>query len=161
RPPPMYDQLCGEVLRKTPASVVVDVGGIGFFLEASLRTTGAIAVGAEVRVLVHHRQSEDSVRLFAFIDELERDLSRHRPQVHRVGPAHARALLSASAPDELWAALRDGNERRLTASKGIGPKIAQRLITELKDEDARRAPGGKAAAAGAPPPPRDATEDDA
>jgi holliday junction DNA helicase RuvA len=157
----MYDQLCGDILKKTPASLVIEVQGVGFFLEASLRTTGALAAGATARVLVHHRQSEDSVRLFGFIDDAERDLFRSLLKISGVGPAHALALLSASAPEELWVAIRDGNERRLTASKGIGPKIAQRLITELKDEAARRAPGGKAAAAGGPTPTRDATEEDA
>jgi Holliday junction DNA helicase RuvA len=157
----MYDQLCGEILKKTPASLVVDVGGIGFFLEASLRTTGALALGDEVRILVHHRQTEDAVRLFGFVDDAERDLFRSLLKINGVGPAHALALLSASAPDELWAAIRDGNERRLTASKGIGPKIAQRLITELRDEATRRSAGGKSAAPGSPPVPRDTTEDDA
>jgi holliday junction DNA helicase RuvA len=157
----MYDQLCGEVLKKTPTSLVVDVGGIGFLLEASLRTTGALSLGAEVRVLVHHRQSEDSVRLFGFVDETERELFRSLLKISGVGPAHALALLSSSAPDEIWAAIRDGNERRLTSSKGIGPKIAQRLITELRDEATRRAPGGKGAVPGVAPAARDATEDDA
>jgi holliday junction DNA helicase RuvA len=157
----MYDHLEGEIVKKTPASVVVDVQGVGFFLEASLRTTAALAIGAEIRLLVHHRQSEDAVRLFGFIDDAERDLFRSLLKVNGVGPAHALALLSASAPDELWVAIRDGNERRLTASKGIGPKIAQRLIVELKDEAARRAPGGKLAASGTPAAPRDSTEEDA
>src|SRR5262245_28529351 len=111
----MYDQLCGEVIKKTPASLVVDVGGIGFFLEASLRTTAALSVGAEACILVHHRQTEDSVRLFGFADEPERDLFRSLLKVNGVGPAHALALLSASAPAELWEAIRDGNEHRLTA----------------------------------------------
>src|SRR6478735_6576018 len=157
----MYDQLCGEVLKKTPTSLVVDVGGIGFLLEASLRTTGALSLGAEVRVLVHHRQSEDSVRLFGFVDETERELFRSLLKISGVGPAHALALLSSAAPDEIWAAIRDGNERRLTSSKGIGPKIAQRLITELREEATRRVPGGKGAVSGAAAAARDATEDDA
>jgi Holliday junction DNA helicase RuvA len=155
----MYDQLLGEIVKKTPTSLVVDVRGIGFFLEASLRTTAALTVGTEARVLVHHRQSEDSVRLFAFVDETERELFRSLLKVNGVGPAHALALLSASAPEELWAALRDGSERRLTASKGIGPKIAQRLITELREEAARRAPRG-AAADGAQPAAAPSPEDD-
>jgi len=157
----MYDQLCGEVLKKTPTSLVVDVGGIGFLLEASLRTTGALALGAEVRVLVHHRQSEDSVRLFGFVDETERELFRSLLKISGVGPAHALALLSSSAPDEIWTSIRDGNERRLTASKGIGAKIAQRLITELREEATRRVPGGKGAVPGVAPAARDSTEDDA
>ena len=157
----MYDQLIGEILKKTPTSVVVDVQGVGFLVDASLRTTAALIVGNEARVLVHHRQTEDSVRLFGFVDEAERDLFRALLKVNGVGPAHALALLSTSAPDELWAAIRDGAEKRLTASKGIGPKIAQRLIMELKDESLRRAPKGAIPASGAPPSPPDPTDDDA
>jgi Holliday junction DNA helicase RuvA len=153
----MYDQICGEVLRKTPTSLVVETHGVGYLLEASLRTTAAVAVGANIRILVHHRPSEDAVRLFGFVDEAERDLFRSLLKVNGVGPAHALALLSAAEPDELWAALRDGVERRLTASKGIGSKIAQRLITELRDEAARRAVKGAVDAA----PVREATDDDA
>jgi Holliday junction DNA helicase RuvA len=155
----MYDQLQGEIVRKGPTFVVVDVQGIGFLLEASLRTTAKLVAGQEATVLVHHRQTEDSVRLFGFAEESERELFRRLLKVNGVGPAHALALLSAWAPDELWASIRDANERRLTASKGIGPKIAQRLITELKDEAARRSPPGRPAAAG--PLPLDSTEDDA
>jgi Holliday junction DNA helicase RuvA len=136
----MYDQLLGEVLRKSPTSLVLDVRGVGYLIEASLRTTAAMRVGAEVRILVHHRQNEDSVRLFGFVDEAEREMFRALLKVSGVGPAHALALLSTTAPEDLWAALRDGSERTLTAAKGIGAKIAQRVITELRDEAARRAP---------------------
>lgn len=155
----MYDQFCGEIVKKTPASLVVDVQGIGFFLEASLRTTSALAVGTEATVLVHHRQSEDSVRLFGFVDDAERDLFRALLKVNGVGPAHALALLSSSAPVELWEAIRDANERRLTASKGIGPKIAQRLITELKEEAARRLAHVRSTIAGALPAPEPVDDD--
>lgn len=155
----MYDQLVGEILRKGPTSVVVDVRGIGFFLEASLRTTARLPVGAEATILVHHRQTEDSVRLFGFADEPERELFRRLLKVSGVGPAHALALLSAASPEDLWAALRDGNERRLTSSKGIGPKIAQRLITELRDEAGRRSPAGRPVLPG--PLALGSTEDDA
>lgn len=146
----MYDQICGEILKKTPTSVVVDVHGVGFLLEASLRTTAALIPGTEARVLVHHRQSEDAVRLFGFADESERDLFRHLLKVAGVGPAHALALLSTMPPEDLWTALRDGNEKRLTSSKGIGPKIAQRLITELKDDAARKVLKGFVPGASAP-----------
>jgi Holliday junction DNA helicase RuvA len=157
----MYDQLTGEIVRKTPTSAVIEVQGVGFLVEASLRTTGAMAVGAEMRVFVHHRQTEDSQRLFGFVEEGEREIFRSLLKITGVGPAHALALLSTSSPDELWAAIRDGAEKRLTASKGIGPKIAQRLITELKDEAARRAPKGAASPAGTPQPHADPVDDDA
>jgi Holliday junction DNA helicase RuvA len=156
----VYDQLFGEVVKKTPTSFVLDVRGVGFFLEASLRSTAALPGGVETRVYVHHRQSEDSVRLFGFVDEAEREIFRALLKVNGVGPAHALALLSTLSPDELWTALRDGSERVLTASKGIGAKIAQRLITELRDEASRRAPRATAGS-DAPPSPPDPADDDA
>ena len=98
----MYDQLCGEVLKKTPTSLVVDVQGIGFLLEASLRTTAALALGAEVRVLVHHRQSEDAVRLFGFVDESRAGAVPQPAQDQRRRPCpRARAPLRLGARRDL------------------------------------------------------------
>ena len=137
----MYEHLRGRVVKKLPTSIVVDVGGVGWFVETSLRTSGALALGKDATVLVHHRQSEDSVRLFGFATEEERDLFRRLLKTSGVGPAHALALCSAFAPEQVWRSLALGEEKRLTASKGIGPKIALRLITELRDEAVRRGYG--------------------
>jgi holliday junction DNA helicase RuvA len=159
----MYEHLRGRVVKKHPTSVVVEVAGVGWFVETSLRTSGALKLGAEATLLVHHRQTEDSVRLFGFAAEEERDLFRRLLRISGVGPAHALALCSGSAPEQVWGAIASADERRLSSSKGIGPKIAQRLITELRDEAARRGYGkdGVASAADAAAGHADAGGDDA
>lgn len=136
----MYEHLHGRVISKTPASLVIETAGVGWFVETSIRTAGRFRVGEDVRVFVHHRQNEDSQRLFGFADEDERDLFRRLLRISGVGPSHALNLLSALDPAAFWAIVREGSEKRLSASKGIGPKIAQRVITELKDEAGRRTP---------------------
>lgn len=146
----MYDFLRGRVARKLPTAIVLDVGGVGWFVETSLRTSGAVRLGADATLWVHHRQTEDSVRLFGFHDEEERDLFRRLLKTTGVGPAHALALCSAFAPDQIWDAIAGADERRLSSPKGIGPKLAQRLISELKDEAVRRVGvGGRTPAGGA------------
>ncbi len=141
----MYEFLRGKVVRKLPTAVVLDVGGVGWYVETSLRTSGVSRIGAETTLHVHHRQSEDSVRLFGFAEEDERDLFRRLLKVSGVGPAHALAMCSSFPPDEVWTALAAADERKLSTPKGIGPKLAQRLSTELKDEAVRRgyAPGAR------------------
>ncbi len=141
----MYDYFRGRVARKTPTSVILDVGGVGYLLETSVRTSSSMRQGAEATVLVQMRQSEadDKPRLFGFADDTERDLFRNLLKIAGVGPSHALALLSAFDPDQIWAALRDGDQKKLMSSKGIGPKIAQRLVVELKDEAQKRAGAGR------------------
>lgn len=136
----MYEHLRGRVISKTPASLVIETAGVGWLVEASIRTASRFHVGEDVRVFVHHRQNEDSQRLFGFADEDERDLFRRLLRISGVGPSHALNLLSALSPADFWTIVREGSEKRLSASKGIGPKIAQRVLTELKDEAGRRSP---------------------
>src|SRR5690349_733489 len=120
----MYEHLRGRVVKKHPTSVVLEVGGVGWFVETSLKTSGALRLGADATVLVHHRPSEDAVRLFGFAVEEERDLFRRLLRVAGVGPSHALALCSAFAPEQVWGAIASADEKRLSSSKGIGPKIA-------------------------------------
>ncbi|HYC77679.1 MAG TPA: Holliday junction branch migration protein RuvA [Planctomycetota bacterium] len=136
----MYDYLRGVVKKKLPTAVVVETAGVGWFVETSLRTSGRLPLGSEATVLTHHRPGEDATRLFGFVDEEERELFRRLLKVAGVGPAHALALLSTYSPAETWRALAAGDERALTRPKGLGQKLAQRLITELRDDAARRAP---------------------
>jgi Holliday junction DNA helicase RuvA len=141
----MYEFLRGKVARKLPTAVVLDVGGVGWYVETSLRTSGAARLGAETTLLVHHRVTEDSARLFGFVDEEERDLFRRLLRVSGVGPAHALAMCSSLSPDDVWTALAAADEKRLSTPKGIGPKLAQRLALELKEEARRRgfSPAGR------------------
>ncbi len=134
----MYEHLHGRLVAKTLTEAVVDVGGVGYRTEISLRTAEKLpALGQGVRLLVHFRPQEDRFRLFGFVDEDERTLFRELLGVAGIGPAIALALLAGHEPGEIWTLLRDGEWKSLARTKGIGPKIAQRACTELKDR-ARR-----------------------
>ncbi len=134
----MYEHLRGRLVSRTPASLVVEAAGVGWFVETSTRTSAKFRLGDDVLVLVHHRQTEDAQRLFGFADADERDLFRRLLRISGIGPSHALNLLSAFEPADFWGIVRDGAEKRLSTSKGIGPKIAQRVLTELRDEAGRR-----------------------
>ena len=135
----MYEYLRGDLTGKTPTSVVVEAGGIGYRAEVSLRTSEALpTVGKSVLLLLHHRVQEDRFRLFGFVDETERTIFRALLSIAGVGPAHSLALLSGMDPDAIWLCLRDGDAKTLARTKGIGPKIAQRICTELADRARRQ-----------------------
>jgi Holliday junction DNA helicase RuvA len=145
----MYEYLHGKLATKSLTEAVVDVGGVGFKLEISLRTSERLpAPGSTLTMLVHHRPQEDRVRLFGFVDGEERELFREVQSVAGIGPATALALLAGHEPHEIWQLLRDGDWKALARTRGIGPKIAQRACTELKDRAARHAVGRAGADAG-------------
>ncbi|MAG34304.1 MAG: Holliday junction branch migration protein RuvA [Deltaproteobacteria bacterium] len=141
----MYDFLAGRLVAKTPTEVVVDVHGVGWRADVSLRTSERLPrTGADIRLLVHLKTSEDRMRLFGFVDGAERELFVHLQSVAGIGPSHGLALLSAAEPEEVWRRIRDEDSKTLARTKGIGPKIAQRICVELKDR-ARRHVGTAAA----------------
>lgn len=145
----MYEYLHGRLITKGLTEAVVDVGGVGYRVEISLRTAERLPPpGFEVHLLVHHRPQEDRVRLFGFADESEREVFREVQTVAGIGPAIALALLAGHEPQDLWRLLRDGEWKALARTKGIGPKIAQRACVELKDRARRFALAAAAAAPG-------------
>lgn len=136
----MYDSFRGRLLQKTLTNAVIEAGGVGYALEISLRTAERLpAQGSEVFLLAHQKVQEDRHRLFGFIDAVEREAFRELLNVSGVGPSLALSLVSAHEPDQLWGLIRDGQWKALAKSRGIGPKIAQRLCTELKDRARRLA----------------------
>jgi Holliday junction DNA helicase RuvA len=144
----VYEHLRGRLVSRTPASLVIEAAGVGWFVETSTRTSAKFRPGDEVLVLVHHRQTEDAQRLFGFADADERDLFRRLLRISGIGPSHALNLLSAFEPADFWGIVREGAEKRLSTSKGIGPKIAQRVLTELRDEAGRRSVRGPVESSG-------------
>ena len=134
----MYEFLRGSLSAKSPTRVVLDVAGVGFALEVSLQTSDRLpACGESVRLLVHQKIQDDRIRLFGFLGEEERSLFRLLLSVAGIGPAHALALLSARSPQAVWQLIRAGDAAALARTKGIGPKIAQRVCTELSDKAVR------------------------
>jgi len=135
----MFDFLRGRIAEKGATSVVVEVGGIGYRAEVSLRTSAELpGPGSEALLLVHHKVQDDRFRLFGFCSLEERELFLALTSVPGVGPAHALGLLSRQSPAEIWGCLSSKDAVTLSRAKGIGPRIAQRLCTELADLGTRR-----------------------
>lgn len=129
----MYDYLFGTISEKSPSRLTLDVGGVGYELLCPLSTTTAVTLQSKVRIWVKLVVREDSLRLFGFASETERRLFNLLQEVQGVGPSLALVLLSGAAPAEIVAAIRQSRTDILTRLKGVGPKTALRLVTELRD----------------------------
>ncbi|MBW6534970.1 MAG: Holliday junction branch migration protein RuvA [Mariniphaga sp.] len=130
----MYEFIRGAVAHLNPASVVVDAGGIGYFINISLNTYSKIGGKQEVNLLIHQVVREDAHVLYGFAERVERDLFRNLISVSGVGAGTAIMMLSSLNPDELTTAVATGNVEVLKAVKGIGAKTAQRIIIDLRDK---------------------------
>jgi Holliday junction DNA helicase RuvA len=114
---------------------VIDVGGIGYLVFASTRTLSSLgALGGEVVLHTQMQVSEDDIRLIGFATAEERDWFRLLTSVQGVGARVALAILSALTVDELHRAIASGDNAMVARSQGVGPKLAQRIVNELKDK---------------------------
>jgi len=127
-------------------SAVIDVGGVGYLVAASSRTLRDLVPGGAVTVLVETIVREDAIALFGFLQAAERDWFRILTTVQGVGAKVALSILSTLAPDEIARAIAAQDRATLSRPAGVGPKLAARLATELKDKAAAFgvAPAGKA-----------------
>ncbi len=130
----MYDYIKGYIMEHSPAHVVVEAGGIGYFINISLTTYTAIQAQKEVQLYLHQAIREDAHLLYGFADKGERDVFRHLISVSGIGVNTARMILSSASPGEIRAAIVAENVNILKSVKGIGLKTAQRVIIELKDK---------------------------
>jgi len=130
----MYEYLHGKIADSSPAHVVIDVNGIGYFLNISLNTYTRLSGKSEITLLVHENIREDAFSLYGFIDDTERNLFRQLISVSGIGANTARMMLSSMVPEEISNAILTGNVALLKAIKGIGAKTAQRVIVDLKDK---------------------------
>ena len=129
---------------------VIDVAGVGYFVSASTRTLSQLgAIGDEVVLHTEMLVSQDAIRLVGFSTAAERDWFRLLTEVQGVGARVALAILSALAADEVHRAVASGDAQMITRAQGVGPKLAQRIVNELKDKAGGVALGP---AAGAPIP---------
>ena len=119
---------CGE------DSLIVDVGGVGYLVFASARTLRSLpAAGEAVSLHIETQVREDAISLYGFAEETERDWFRILLTVQGVGSRVALSLLSTLAANELATAIVSQDRAALTRASGVGPKLAARLLTELKD----------------------------
>jgi holliday junction DNA helicase RuvA len=134
-------------------SAIVDVGGVGYLVSASARTLRELAAGDAVTVLVETIVREDAIALYGFLETAERDWFRILTTVQGVGARVALSILSTLSPDEIARAIAAQDRATLSRPAGVGPKLAARLATELKDKAAAFgvAPLGKGVEAPAMP----------
>jgi Holliday junction DNA helicase RuvA len=147
----------GPVAALSPDSAVVEVGGVGMSVQCTPGTLAALRVGERARLATSLVVREDSLTLYGFADDDERQVFELLQTASGVGPRLAQAMLAVHSPDALRLAVARDDEKALTAVPGIGKKGAQRLLLELKDR--LGAPVGTGTtptpAATAPPPWRD------
>lgn len=129
----MLAEVSGRVLAVHLDRVVVGVGGLGVLARATPRTLAGLRPGAECRLATSLVVREDSLTLFGFADNDERDVFEVLQSVSGVGPRLALAVLAVLSPDALRAAVAGQDEKALTAVPGIGRKGAQRMLLELGD----------------------------
>lgn len=134
----MIARLRGTLLSKAPTEAVVDVGGVGYLVHIPLSTFERIGEpGATVDLCTHLHVREDSMQLFGFATEAERDMFRLLLSVSGIGPKIAQAALSGVSAEDLRTHIGTGNVGALTAVPGVGRKTAERLVVELREKVAR------------------------
>src|SRR3546814_98153 len=131
----MISKLTGRLDSSTAGHAVIDVGGVGYLVEASARTLDALGpVGGDVTIHTEMLVGEDFLRLLGFAKAEERDWFRLLTSVQGVGATVALAILSAPGIGHLTRALASGDSARIARANGVGPKLAQRITHELKDK---------------------------
>jgi Holliday junction DNA helicase RuvA len=133
----MIAYLKGTFARKTPAAVIVDVGGVGYDVQISLNTYSKIQSLESGLLHTHLLVREDAQTLYGFFDDAEKQLFQNLISVSGIGAGTARVMLSYLKPDEISRAIVQGNTRVLEAIKGIGKKTAERVVLELRDKLAK------------------------
>jgi len=146
----MIGKLTGLIDEVAEDHLLLDVGGVGYLVFASGRTLGRMpARGGSAGLLVETHVREDHIHLYGFAERAERDWFRLLLTVQGVGARHALSILTVLPPDELAQAVLAQDKAALSRASGVGPKLAQRVVVELKDKAGRiafDAAGGTTAA---------------
>lgn len=142
----MIAQLSGRLAQKLPGEVIIDVAGVGYQVFIPFNVFYQLPeVGAQITLQIHTHLREDALQLFGFRDGAEKQVFLMLNGVAGIGPKLALNILSGIPADELSRALRDGDQARLLSIPGVGKKLAERMIVELKDKCAALPPlGGEA-----------------
>lgn len=130
----MFAYLRGKVAELESTHVVIDCQGVGYLARISLHSYGKLVLGEESKLHTHLQVREDAHVLFGFTDVRERQLFEQLIAISGVGANTALMILSSLSPDELFQAIRSGDNLSLQRIKGIGAKTAARIILELKDK---------------------------
>jgi len=130
----MIGKLKGKVDTIGESFLIVDVGGVGYEVQASARTLRNLKIGEEVSLTIDTHVRDDAIRLFGFSSEVERGWFRTLQSVQGVGAKVALGLLGTLSPSELATAIALADWASVEQAPGIGKKLAQRIVAELKDK---------------------------
>ena len=133
----MYYYVSGQVAHVEPYLEVIDCGGVGYACRTTAYTISQIKKGDRAKLFTYLSVREDAMDLYGFFSQEELKLFQQLISVSGVGPKAALAILSSSTPANLAMSIITGDEKTLTRAPGVGKKIAQRVILELKDKLAK------------------------
>lgn len=141
----MFYYVNGVVAHLAPNLAVVDCGGVGYACRTTSYTLSSLQTGEKAKLYTYLNVREDAMELYGFSTEKEKNCFQMLIGVSGVGPKAALSILSATTPEGLASSIITGDEKALTVAPGIGKKIAQRVILELKDKLAKgQLPAGEA-----------------
>ena len=130
----MLYYVSGEVTVLEPGLAVIDCGGVGYGCSITAYTAAQLKLHQKARLYITESIREDAFDLYGFISREEQRCYQLLTSVNGVGPKAAMSILSAGGPQNFTLAVMTGDEKMLTAAQGVGKKIAQRIILELKDK---------------------------
>ena len=131
----MIARICGTLVSKSPVYLILDAHGVGYRLFIPLTTFYDIpSLGQPVTLNIHTQVKQDGINLFGFATSAEREIFQLLLAVNGIGPKLALNVLSGIAAGELVKALSEGNLKRLVSIPGVGKKMAERIILELRDK---------------------------
>jgi len=158
----MIGKLSGIIDEIAEDHLLIDVAGVGYVVFASGRTLAQLpAPGEPVALLIDTQVREDHIHLYGFLERAERDWFRLLMTVQGVGARHSLSILSIAPPQEIAQAILAQDKTVLRRAPGIGPKLAQRILLELKDKAGRLAVGAASSAVAAVGAPAGAIAEDA
>lgn len=134
----MIYSLTGILKEAMPGQIVIECSGVGYLISMPATDIGALPpIGDAATVYTHMNVTENDVSLYGFANRTGREMFLMLTTVSGVGPKAGLAVLSALTPDQIVLAVSAGDHKAFTAAQGIGPKIAQRLVLELRDKVAK------------------------
>jgi len=150
----MIGKLTGVIDTVAEDHVLIDVGGVGYVVQCPSSTLSKLAAGSTASLTIETRLTDDTIRLYGFLSAAEREWFRLLQTVQNVGARVALNVLSALSPRDLERAIALSDKAAVGRAQGVGPKLALRIVTELKDKAPammlRGHEGEAAAMAGAP-----------
>jgi len=130
----MITHLQGKLVEKTPTQVVIDCGGVGYYVNISLHTYSLLPTTDFIKLFTYLQIKEDAHTLFGFVEKSEREIFKLLLSVSGIGSSIARTMLSSLDPKQITNAIASGDVVTIQSIKGIGSKTAQRVILDLKEK---------------------------